>query len=586
MEAKDGMNGPSSQASTEVAVAGSAAGARPRREVQASTWFGGYRRRSDFMGQALTWLCGGALAFNLLLVLAILLLLLYNGMGYFWQRDLVQLELKDGRKVLGEIWEIEQAPAVTGAEATAAIDRLRLKIGNRDVEGLDFAWIDSKDIARRTLPPNAVMLERLEWGNFYGYLGELRRGGTAVARGPEAVWKAFQPLHAEKVALREEIRDLEKGAIGDINHEIESLRLDRRKLELERDLPAAERARRSAEIDRELAEREAEYQTLADRLFKMREGLLAETLVMRTAGGDTKEMPVGAIVHALEPNRMGTVDKLGLYLSRIGELITDDPRESNTEGGIFPAIFGTVMMVFIMSFAVAPLGVLAALYLREYARQGPLVRMVRIAVNNLAGVPSIVFGVFGLGFFVYLIGGSIDRLFYPESLPAPTFGTGGILWASLTLALLTVPVVIVAAEEGLAAVPRIVREGSLALGATKFETIRRVVLPAAAPGILTGMILAMARAAGEVAPLMIVGMVKLAPALPVDGNPPFVHLERKFMHLGFHIYDVGFQSPNVEATTPLVFATALLLIVVVTVMNLVAIALRNHLRRKYAGSAV
>jgi phosphate transport system permease protein len=283
---------------------------------------------------------------------------------------------------------------------------------------------------------------------------------------------------------------------------------------------------------------------------------------------------------------MGTFAKLRVYVSRVGEFVSQDPRESNTEGGIFPAIFGTVMMVFLMSFAVAPLGVLAALYLREYAKQGFLVRLVRIAVNNLAGVPSIVFGMFGLGFFVYVIGGSIDRLFYPEALPAPTFGTGGILWAALTLALLTVPVVIVAAEEGLAAVPRIVREGSLALGATKFETLRRVVIPAAAPGILTGMILAMARAAGEVAPLMIVGMVKLAPALPFDGKSPFLHLERKFMVLGFHILDVGFQSPNVEATTPLVFATALLLILVVTLMNLVAIALRNHLRRKYAGSAV
>jgi phosphate transport system permease protein len=212
--------------------------------------------------------------------------------------------------------------------------------------------------------------------------------------------------------------------------------------------------------------------------------------------------------------------------------------------------------------------------------------MVRIAVNNLAGVPSIVFGVFGLGFFVYGVGGSIDRFFFADQLPTPTFGTGGILWAALTLALLTVPVVIVAAEEGLAAVPRGVREGSLALGATKFETIVKVVLPAAAPGILTGMILAMARAAGEVAPLMIVGMVKLAPALPVDGTAPFVHLERKFMHLGFHIYDVGFQSPNVEATKPLVFATALLLIAVVTAVNLTAIAIRNRLRRKYQTSAM
>jgi len=297
-------------------------------------------------------------------------------------------------------------------------------------------------------------------------------------------------------------------------------------------------------------------------------------------------IPHRAVVRLVRPNALTLAGKLGVYAARLREFLLDDPRESNTEGGIFPAIFGTVMMVFLMSFAVLPLGVLAALYLREYARQGLMVRIVRIAVNNLAGVPSIVFGVFGLGFFVYTVGGSIDRLFFADQLPAPTFGTGGILWAALTLALLTVPVVIVATEEGLAAVPRGVREGSLALGATKVETIVKVVLPAAAPGILTGMILAMARAAGEVAPLMIVGMVKLAPALPVDGTAPFVHLERKFMHLGFHIFDVGFQSPNVEATKPLVFATALLLIAVVTVVNLAAITLRNRLRRKYTTSAV
>lgn len=543
-----------------------------------------HRRRSDLIGPSLTWLCGGALAFNLLLVIGILVLLAWNGLGYFWQRDLVQLDLKDGTRLLGEVWEVEQVPAAPGQPASSAIDRIRVKIANRDVGGLDFAWIDASAIASRRTPADAVLLERLEWGNFHGVMTELRQGGRTVARGPQ-VWERFGPLHEQAVERRERIEELEQGAIGDVNYEIERLRLDRRELEL-RDLPAAERARRAAALDRRLAERQAEYQQLSDRLFEMREELQADTLVMRTLAGDAKEMPVGSVVRALRPNDMGALDKLGLYASRVWEFIADDPRESNTEGGIFPAIFGTVMMVFIMAFAVAPLGVLAALYLREYARQGPLVRMVRIAVNNLAGVPSIVFGIFGLGFFVYGIGGSLDQLFFPESLPAPTFGTGGILWASLTLALLTVPVVIVAAEEGLAAVPRIVREGSLALGATKLETIRRVVLPAAAPGILTGMILAMARAAGEVAPLMIVGMVKLAPALPIDGQAPFVHLERKFMHLGFHIYDTGFQSPNVEATTPIVFATALLLIVVVTVMNLLAISLRNHLRRKYAGSAV
>ena len=199
----------------------------------------------------------------------------------------------------------------------------------------------------------------------------------------------------------------------------------------------------------------------------------------------------------------------------------------------------------------------------------------RIGVNNLAGVPSIVFGVFGLGFFVYFIGGSIDQAFFPERLPTPTFGTGGILWASLTLGLLTVPIVIVASEEALAAVPRAMREASLATGATKFQTILRVVLPAAAPGILTGLILAMARGAGEVAPLMITGVVKLAPDLPLDAIRPFLHLERKFMHLGYHIYDVGFQSPNVEAAKPMVYATTILLLVIVVALNLTAIVVRE-----------
>ena len=577
------MNGASSQATEAVAGHAPAAARTGRRsDARALSLLGGNRRRSEMLGHAFTWLCGGALAFNLLLVIAIMLLMAVNGLSYFWQRDLVQLDLKDGRKLLGEVWELEKSPAAPGQPA---LDRLRIKIGNRDVGGLDFAWIDEKDIAKRERPTDVVLLERLEWGNFYGSFDELRRGGQVIARGPAAAAKAFGTLHERKQRERDRMDELEKGAIGDVNYEIERLRLAERKLDFET-LSTAERQRRRAEIGRELARDQAQYETLAARLAKMREAFQAETLVMRTADGQTKEMPVGTVVRAVVPNELSGLGKARLYLARSWEFVSADPRESNTEGGIFPAIFGTVMMVFLMSFAVAPLGVLAALYLREYAKQGLLVRIVRIAVNNLAGVPSIVFGMFGLAFFVYLIGGSIDRLFYPESLPTPTFGTGGILWAALTLALLTVPVVIVAAEEGLAAVPRIVREGSLALGATKFETIRRVVVPAAAPGILTGMILAMARAAGEVAPLMIVGMVKLAPTLPVDGRPPFVHFERKFMHLGFHIFDVGFQSPNVEATTPLVFATALLLILVVTVMNLVAISLRNHLRRKYAGSAV
>lgn len=540
-------------------------------------------RRRDFVGTSLTALCGGALALNLLLILGLLLLIGVYGAAYFWQRDIVELARADGSRVLGEIHDRESIPPTPDAPEPG--ERIKVRVGNRDLTANDFLWLSLSSVVDRGTPGDAVVLERLEWGNFYGRMVELRHGDELLASGGDEVWRRFGPLHREKVRQRDAVRKLERGPIGDVNFEIEKLRLETRRLELA-GLPEAELARRQEQIDGRMAARQAEYEELATRLFAARDELMAETLVMETADGRRKEIAVGAIVRALRPNEMGALAKSGLYLSRIWEFVADDPRESNTEGGIFPAIFGTVMMVFLMSFAVVPLGVLAALYLREYAKQGPLVRMVRIAVNNLAGVPSIVFGVFGLGFFVYTIGGSIDRLFYAEALPTPTFGTGGILWGALTLALLTVPVVIVATEEGLAAVPGIVRAGSLALGATKWETTWKVVVPAAAPGILTGLILAMARAAGEVAPLMIVGMVKLAPALPIDHHAPFVHLERKFMHLGFHIYDVGFQSPNVDASKPLVFATALLLIVVVTVMNLVAIALRNRLRRRYAGSAV
>jgi phosphate transport system permease protein len=545
----------------------------------------GDRRRRDRLGLSLTWLSGGALAFNLLLILFLLGLIAYRGGGYFWQRDVALLTLEGGGKALGEINLRELRPAIEWQDPDIPLYRVRLKVGNRDFTGTDFVWIDESAIELEERPEDMVMLERLEWGNFYGWLVELRSGGELVTEGTGEVWRRFGPLHEEKLREREVVRDLEKGPIGDVNYEIEKLRLDLAGVELAA-LAEDEAERRRREIAERLAGREAEYEELAERLFALRDELQRDTVVLETIDGTRKELPVAAIVRAVRPNELGVGGKLGLYASRVWEFIADAPRESNTEGGIFPAIFGTVMMVFIMSFVVTPFGVLAALYLREYARQGPLVRVVRIAVNNLAGVPSIVFGVFGLGFFVYLVGGTIDSLFFPEALPTPTFGTGGILWASLTLAILTVPVVIVATEEGLAAVPRMVREGSYALGATKFETTWKVVVPAAAPGILTGMILAMARAAGEVAPLMIVGMVKLAPALPIDHHAPFVHLERKFMHLGFHIYDVGFQSPNVEATTPLVFATALLLIGVVTVMNLVAIGLRNHLRAKYKGSAV
>ncbi|MBM4015443.1 MAG: phosphate ABC transporter permease PstA [Planctomycetes bacterium] len=530
-------------------------------------------------GRAFIWLCGGALGFNLLLVLSQLLLIAWNGLGYFWPRELVAFERGAEGTLLGEVHAREQYRPAGIDPATLAGDlpwRIQLKIANRELTGTDFLWLDEREVTATRRPADAVHVERLEWGAFHGFLRDVRRGDELLAAG-DAAWPRFLALVEEKRVQRDALLELERGAVGDVNHELEELRLERRR-------PDA--AARATELDARQATLDAQFLELTSRLDAMRTTLAAESARFVTADGKEQLLEIGAIVHALRPNELSTLDRLALWASRLFAFLLEEPRESNTEGGIFPALFGTVMMVFLMSVAVVPLGVLAALYLREYARQGALVRVVRIAVNNLAGVPSIVFGVFGLGFFVYGVGGTLDQWFHAEALPQPTFGTGGILWAALTLALLTVPVVIVATEEGLAAVPRAVREGSLALGATKFETTWRVVLPAAAPGMLTGVILAIARAAGEVAPLMIVGMVKLAPALPIDHHAPFIHLDRKFMHLGFHIYDVGFQSPNAEATKPLVFATALVLLVLVVAMNLVAIRLRNQLRQRYASSAV
>jgi phosphate transport system permease protein len=524
-------------------------------------------------GEPFIWLTGGALAFALIMVVGLVGIILFNALGFFWPAPVIRLTLADGTALTGQVAERERIP---GGQAS----RTKLRVANRDLYGADFVWVDDAKITRREYPADVAVIERAEWGLLIGTIKEVRERGAAVATGPGAEAELRRRL-PDAARLRREIRRVERGDIGAINQSQEQVRLTLRGLELKGVKAGAD----VEALHARLAELQARYQTHEARLVELRKGQTA-TVVVAADGGKEKELPIAQVIDVYSPNTMSLPAKAGHYAAKVWEFVADDPRESNTEGGIFPAIFGTVMMVMIMSVLVTPLGVLAAFYLREYARQGTFVSAVRIAVNNLAGVPSIVFGVFGVGFFIYFVGGSIDRLFYAEALPAPTYGTGGILWASLTLALLTIPVVIVATEEGLAAVPRGMREASLALGATKLETTLRVVLPAVMPSILTGLILAMARAAGEVAPLMITGVVKLAPSLPLDGTWPFLHLDRKFMHLGFHIYDVGFQSPNVDAARPMVFATTLLLLLIVVCLNLFAIGLRQRLRRKYATAAV
>ena len=368
-----------------------------------------------------------------------------------------------------------------------------------------------------------------------------------------------------------------------------------------------------------------------------------------------ESVPLSDVEAVLAVNRMSVWEITQVYVGRWAEFLTAAPRAANTAGGIFPAIWGTVVLTLIMTLAVIPLGVVAALYLREYITASPLVSLVRISIHNLAGVPSIVYGVFGVAFFCYTLGAFLDggpanagievlptplwfiglggtatcscvafffslRIgrgqsgtrhwlpklalllwtlslaafcflllkspyfegFYRDSLPIPTFGKGGILWASLTLALLTLPIVIVSTEEALAMVPDSLRVGSFACGASKWQTIWNIVLPYARSGILTGGLLAAARAVGQVAPLMLLGALPAVTDLPLDSQFPFLHPSRSFMHLGNQVYSLSQRSSDTEATQPMVFASILLLVLVVACLHLSANLVRARFRARFA----
>lgn len=255
------------------------------------------------------------------------------------------------------------------------------------------------------------------------------------------------------------------------------------------------------------------------------------------------------------------------------EFLTATPREGMTAGGIFPAIFGTCALVLLMVVALVPFGVGAAIYLHEYARPDAwYTRAVRFSVNNLAGVPSIVFGLFGLGFFIQFVGRGIDKALGLDVV----WGQPALMWAALTLALLNLPVVIVTAEEALRTVPREMREASLALGATRWQTIRHVLLPQAMPGILTGAILSVSRGAGEVAPILFTGAAYFLPYLPTRPTD-------QFMELGYHVFVLSTQSPDVEATKPILYGTVLVLLLLTFLLNLTAILLRARMRARLAG---
>ncbi len=527
---------------------------------------------STTQGEAKIWLAASGLVVGLLMISGLLGLVLWHGVVVFWPHSVSEVVLNDGSRFAGiRVKSQDRQELLTGK----VVPEVQYFTGNRDVYGLAFRYIDARDIAAASEPAGWALVERREHGKAIVKPGALRLFNGAVISSASPKFAAL---------LRPE-------------------------------LPAD------------------------------------SVLHYQLASGEPGSIKAADVIYLHLPNELSLIQRIAHCAHQLWRFIVSPPREANMEGGIFPAIFGTFVMTLLMAVLVTPLGVIAAIYLHEYAKHGLLLQAVRISVNNLAGVPSIVFGVFGLGFFVYGLGGFIDagpatalpapwwyaaalgaalsifgalllssikrtpslqrpgrrRLlfgevllwssavvltllslarcpffdgFFAHKLPNPTFGTGGILWASLTLALMTLPVVIVATEEALSAVPRGVREAALACGASKWQMIQRIALPGALPGVMTGVILAMARGAGEVAPLMITGVVKLAPDLPIDTTAPFIHAERKFMHLGFHIYDLGFQSPDSEAAKPMVFATTLILIALVVVLNLAAIQVRGRLQRK------
>lgn len=528
------------------------------------------------------WLTAGAVAVCLLSFTLLTGLLAWQGMRAFWSQpvDLYPLRQPDGAvlTLLGETVEktrLRHDLQIAEDKDSGTVTRYLIKTGNRDVAAPDFRVILSRDTLAVTRPKEVMVLQRRSGGDALGWFVELRENDEILtARDRNAL---LQQRLSQVHTLLSQASEIRRTDMARVNSEMRALEMQADKLRGK----GAFTLQAQSQYQANLAALQRRFSNSGAQLAALQKEIDRDVLILRDMQGRDLRIPLAQIVEAWYPNAMTFSEKWHHFMRQVWHFVSDTPAAAQSESGAFPAIFGTVLMVLLMSVVVMPLGVVAAVWLHEYAGRNALTRLVRIAVVNLAGVPSIVYGVFGLGFFVWLIGGTLDQLFFSRSLPNPTFGTPGLLWAALTLALLTLPVVIVATEEGLSRIPDSLRQGSLALGATKAETLWHVVLPMALPAMLTGLILAVARAAGETAPLMLVGVVKMVPELPVDAVYPYLHLDRKFMHLGFQIYDLAFQSPNVEADRPLVYATALLLVLIILSLNLVAMGLRHRLRERY-----
>lgn len=532
------------------------------------------------------WLTGGAVAVSLLAFILLIALLAWQGLRYFWPQPVTLYTVQQTVGTTQILGEIAQSQTVSQQQLEASgrkipdnlpeeVTRYLIKTGNRDFSATDFQNVLSNQIVAREEPTGVIALQRRTGGMAYGWFdGLLENGQPLVARN---MMRTLQQRIKQSQQHMSQAENIRRVSMARLNSELEMLAQRQRRLQQENQYNAQAQSIHQADS----AELQRQFALKAQQLTELTSESDSTVLILRDAQGQQHRIPMNQILSAWYPNAMTYGQKWLQFGWQVWHFVSGTQGDTVSEGGVFPAIFGTVLMVLLMSVVVMPLGVIAAIWLHEYAGNSLMTRLVRIAVVNLAGVPSIVYGVFGLGFFVWLVGGSLDKVFFADTLPAPTFGTPGLLWASLTLALLTLPVVIVATEEGLSRIPASLRQGSLALGATQAETLWHVTLPLAVPAMLTGLILAVARAAGETAPLMLVGVVKMVPELPIDAVFPWLHLDRKFMHLGFQIYDLAFQSPNAQADRPLVFATALLLVTIILALNVLAMALRHRLRERY-----
>ncbi|NVK57712.1 MAG: phosphate ABC transporter permease PstA [Alteromonadaceae bacterium] len=502
----------------------------------------------------------GAFCAALLIValVCILSLIALRGLDYFWPQPVQSITFTSPTGQSQQVYAQVGERHINSAQQNATTDVL-FQYSDKHYPYGRQVLIESQFMGQITTAPEAANILLNDGTRVFSQPIDIRLPGeetTSLAN--------FQDVRATVADIRQLIESLREAKLAPIHRDLAQLDLR----QVERDAPARLRLYESFERWQQEAVR---FETQ----------LTDYQLHTRFSDGSEFFIPIDSIARLSYPGQLDTLGKLKLVWSGIGDFLTQAPKQANTAGGVFPALFGTVLMIFVMTILVTPFGVLAAVYLNEYAPNNHYTSVIRICVSNMAGVPSIVYGVFGLGFFVYQVGGNIDKLFFSDALPAPTMGTPGVFWASLTMAILTLPVVIVATEEGLKRVPEGLRAGSYALGATKLETIWHTVLPMASPGIMTGVILAIARAAGEVAPLMMVGAVKFAPNLPFDGEFPYLHLDRQFMHLGVLIYDGAFHSQTDVRSASLMFASCLLLLFVVFVLNVLTVILRRRLRKRY-----